>query len=229
MILIKSRIILLAAAMAFLSAGSCLAAPVMIRFTAAIDTGNSIDAADIFGEGAGADLAGQIVSGAVTIDPAALTALSVSGGASYGDFAAGAISVTFVLNGVTSTVVSTGTLGYFGDRSGGALSVSSLGNGGNNYFAVGATSADGMVQQSMGALFDLAVLFEASADPDAAVASLAAIGNGAGLVKGGITYMNPIEHLDATILTIEIPEPREIIWFGPALILLIAARRAFPG
>ena len=79
MALVKSRIILLAAALALLSAGSCLAAPIMIRFTAAIDTGNSIDAADIFGEGAGADLTGQVVSGTVTIDPAALTALSVSG------------------------------------------------------------------------------------------------------------------------------------------------------
>ena len=224
----KFRTVLLAAFMV-LSAAPAIADPVMIQFTAIIGTGNDIDTANVFGEGYGADLTGQVVSGVVTIDPGALVALCGPGGDCFADFGAGAISVSFSLNGVTSTVVSTGTLGYFGNRSGGSLSVDSLDNGGNNYLAAGATSADGMVQQSLGALFNLATLFDASADPEVVVASLATIRDGAGLVKGGITYMNPVEHLDATILTIDIPEPAGIMWFGPVLILIIATRRTFPG
>jgi hypothetical protein len=84
------------------------------------------------------------------------------------------------------------------------------------------------VQQSIGVLFNIATLFSAygGGDPAVAVASLDAIGNGTGLVKGGITLLTPDEHLDATILTIEaVPEPTSLVLFGIALAGLATARR----
>jgi hypothetical protein len=225
----KIRIIVLFAAMTLVHVAVSRADPIIIQFTARVGTSNSIDAADIFNEGYGANLAGQIIAGSVTIDPTPLTALCGSGGACYADFGAGAISVSFTLNGVTSTIVSTGTLGYFGNRSGGSLLVNSPGNGGDNYLAAGATSPDGMVQESIGALFVNATLFDASFGPTVAVSSLATIGGGTGLVAGGITYMNPMEHLDATILGIDVPEPGGITMFGMALMMLVAARRTLTG
>ena len=221
----KIRFVGLLAAITLASAAGSHAAPIVVQFAARVGTVNNIDAADIFHEGYDANLAGQIIDGSVTIDPLPLTALCASGGACFGDFGAGAISVSFTLNGVTSTVVSTGTLGYFGGRSGGSLSLNSLGNGGDNYLAAGATTPDGMVQQSLGVLFNSATRFNAASSPAVAVGSLAAIGGGTGLVAGGITYMNPVEHLDATILAIQAPEPGGIAVFAVALAMLMVARR----
>jgi hypothetical protein len=204
------------------------AALVNIEFTAQVGSSNNIDTEDVFGEGFGANLAGQVITGSVTIDPASLTQLCSTGGACYGDFGAGAISVSFTVNGVTSTTVSSGTQGYFGGRSGGSLLICDSADGGNNYLDVGATSPDGMVQQSIGALFTVATLFDAfgNGDPTTAIDSLDAIGGGLGLAKGGITYLNPIEHLDATIVSIDIPEPAGLALFGAGLLLLAGARRA---
>jgi hypothetical protein len=204
------------------------AEPITIEFIAQIGTSNAIDTADVFGEGYGANLAGQVIAGSVTVDPSPLTELCATGGACYGDFGAGAISVSFTLNGITSTTISTGTTGYFGGRSGGSVVICDPSDGGNNYVAVGASSPDGMVQQSIGALFTVATQFDAygNGDPGTAIDSLDAIGNGSGLVKGGITYMNPVEHLDATILSIHIPEPAGLAVFGVGLLALAAARRA---
>jgi hypothetical protein len=203
------------------------AEPIAIEFTAQVGTSNNIDSGNVFGEGFGADLTGQIISGLLTIDPSHLTALCSTGGACYADFGAGAVTVSFTLNGITSTTVSTGTMGYFGGRSGGSVLICDPSNGGNNYLAVGATSPDGMVQQSIGALFTLATLFDAygSGDPTTAIDSLDAIGGGSGLAKGGITFISPIEHLDATILSIDIPEPAAWPVFGVALLLLAKSRR----
>ncbi len=225
MFLAKIRFVVLLAAIALLPCAGSRADPISVQFTARIGTSNNIDAADIFHEGYGANLAGQVIAGSVTIDPLPLAALCASGGACFGDFGAGAISVSFTLNGVTSTVVSTGTLGYFGGRSGGALSLNSMSNGGDNYLAAGATTPDGMVQESLGVLFNNATPFDAASSAVAAVASLATIGGGAGLVAGGITYMNSVEHLDATILAIEAPEPIGIAVFGMALMMLAVIRR----
>jgi hypothetical protein len=206
------------------------AAPVTIRFTAQVgDSNNNIDTGNVFGEGVGANLGGQIIAGSVTIDPSLLQESCSTGGACYGDFGHGAISVSFTLNGVTSTTVSSGTLGYFGDRSGGSVLICDPPDGGNNYLAAGASSPDGMVQQSIGALFSVATRFDAygNGDPGTAIDSLGAIGGGLGLVKGGITYMNPGEHLDATILGIDIPEPAGMAVFGAGVMLLAGVRRAF--
>jgi PEP-CTERM motif len=180
-----------------------------------------------FNEGSGANLAGQVIAGSVTIDPIFLTQICGSGGACYGDFGAGAISVSFSLNGITASVVSTGTLGYFGGRSGGSVSVSDPTDGGSNYLTIGATSPDGMVQECIGALFNNATLFSAygGGDPAAAIASLGHIGGGGGSVKGGITFMSPVEHIDATILGIDIPEPASLALFGVALAGLGSAKR----
>jgi hypothetical protein len=161
----------------------------------------------------------------VTIDPAFLTQACGGVGACYGDFGAGAISVSFTLNGITSTVMSSGTIGYLGNRSGGSVSIRDRRHGGVNYLDAGATSADGMVQQSIGVLFNNATLFDApGGDPADAIYSLGRIGGGKGLVKGGITYMSPVEHLDAVILSIEVPEPAALSLFGLGLLLLAAAR-----
>jgi hypothetical protein len=221
------RFLALVFALALIQPTVTLAQPTNIRFTARVGIQNSIDTADVFGEGAGADLTGQIIAGLLTIDPAHLTQVCPAGGACYGDFGAGAISVSFTLNGITSTTVSTGTMGYFGGLSGGSVLICDTNDAGNNYFGVGATSADGMVQQSLGALFSIATVFDAygNGDPIAAIHSLGVFGNGSSLVKGGITYMNPIEHLDATILTIDVAEPAALPVFGMALLALVRARR----
>jgi hypothetical protein len=220
------RVFALVVALGLVSPVAVCAAPITIEFTARVGTANSIDSGNVFGEGAGANLAGQIIAGAVTIDPAGLASLCATGAGCYGDFGAGAISVRFTLNGITSTTVSTGTLGYFGNASSGSVLICDPSDGGNNYLAVGATTADGMVQQSLGALFNVATLFDAhgGGDPGAAIDSLIAIGAGAGLAKGGITYMDPIEHLDAVILTIDVPEPATLPLFGLAVLLLATVR-----
>jgi PEP-CTERM motif len=205
--------------------------PTLIAFTAMIGSGNSIDTEDVFGEGYGTDLSGQVITGSISIDPASLTQQCASGAACYGDFGAGAVSVSFTLNGITSTVVSTGTLGYFGDSSGGLVSISDPADGGYNYLAVGAASANGMVQESIGVLFNDATLFSAygGGDPAAAIGSLDSIGGGGGLVKGGITFMSPVEHLDATIMTIDVPEPAGLAVLTVGLIGLRIARRKIAG
>lgn len=221
------HLIALVFALALIQPSTPRAEPITIKFTAQVGTSNNIDAANVFGEGYGADLRGQVITGLLSIDPSALTALCPAGAACYGDQGRGAISVSFTLNGITSTTVSTGTLGYFGNGSGGSVLICDPTDGGNNYLAVGATSPDGMVQQSIGALFTVATLFDAHAhsDPSAAIDSLMAIGDGSGLAKGGITYMDPAEHLDATILGIDIPEPGGAAVLGAGLLLLAAARR----
>jgi hypothetical protein len=192
---------------------------ITIAFTATIGSSNNIDTEDVFNEGYGANLAGQVITGSVAINPAALTGVCGSGGGCYGDFGAGAISVTFTLNGISSTVVSSGTLGYVGNSSGGLVSINDLSNGGWNYLAVGAASPDGMVQQSIGVLFNSATLFSAygGGDPTNAIDSLDAIGGGSGLVTGGITFLSPVEHLDATITGIAVPEPASLALIGAAL------------
>lgn len=226
---VKIRFIVLLAAMTLVQVAASHADPMIVRFTARVGASNNIDVANVFNEGYGANLAGQIVSGSIMIDPMPLAGLCASGGACFADFGAGAFAVSFTLNGVTSTVVSAGTLGYFGGRSGGSLAVNSLGNGGDNYLAAGVTSPDGLVQQSLGVLFNNATLFNAASSPVVTVSSLSMIGGGTGLVAGGITYMNPVEHLDATILGIDVPEPGAVPVFGMALMMLMAARRILTG
>lgn len=229
MIIPAYRFIVVLFALVVIQSAAPRAEPIAIRFTAQVAASNATDTADVFGEGFGADLTGQIITGLLTIDPAHLTQLCPAGGACYADFGAGAVSLSFTLNGITSTTVSTGTMGYFGGHSGGSVLICdpTPGDGYNNYLEAGATSSDGMVQQSLGALFSVATLFDAygNGDPTTAINSLKVIGNGSGLAKGGITYMNPVEHLDAVILSIEIPEPAALPLFGAALLLLARTRR----
>ena len=231
MILAKSRYLLPVCAFLLALSPAARADPTLIAFTAMIGSGNSIDTEDVFGEGYGADLTGQVIAGSISIDPASLTQRCGSGSACYGDFGAGAVSVSFTLNGITSAVTSTGTLGYFGNSSGGLVSVCDPDDCGDNYLAVGGASADGMVQESIGVLFDAATLFSAygGGDPAAAIGSLGSIGGGSGLVKGGITFMSPVEHLDATILTIDVPEPAGLAVLSVGLIGLQIARRKLTG
>jgi hypothetical protein len=207
--------------------------PILLSFTARIgSSSNSIDTEDVFGEGFDANLAGQVITGSVSIDPAPLTELCSTGGACYGDFGAGAISVSFSLNGFTATVVSTGTLGFFGGSSGGSVLICDPSDGVSNYVAVAAASPDGMVQESIGAMFSAATLFSAygGGDAAAAIGSLDRIGDGSGLVAGGISFMSPVEHLDATLLGIEVvPEPACLTLFGAALGGLAAVRRKRAG
>lgn len=221
----KIRLLFAATVLVAVHSASASADPTIVSFAALIGFSNDIDTADVFNEGYGADLAGQIITGSVTIDPGPLGALCASGGACYADFGAGAISVSFTLNGVTTAENSIGTLGYFGNRSGGSVDINSLADGGDNYLAAGATSADGMIQQSIGVLFNNATAFSASSNAAAAIASLTAIGGGTGLVVGGITYMNPVEHLDATIIGVDVPEPAGFGVFGMALLAVMMVRR----
>lgn len=231
MIVAVSRFLLPLCAVLLALSPVARADPTLIAFTAMIGSGNSIDTEDVFGEGYGTDLSGQVITGSISIDPASLTQQCASGAACYGDFSAGAVSVSFTLNGITSTVVSTGTLGYFGDSSGGLVSISDPADGGYNYLAVGAASANGMVQESIGVLFNDATLFSAygGGDPAAAIGSLDSIGGGAGLVEGGMTFMSPVEHLDATIMTIDVPEPAGLAALTVGLIGLRIARRKITG
>lgn len=232
MVFSASRIIPLALGFVLTLSAVAHADPTVLSFTARIGSSNSIDTEDVFGEGFDANLAGQIITGSVSIDPAPLAELCSSGGACYGDFGAGAISVSLSLNGITSTVVSTGTLGFFGSSSGGSVVICDPSDGVSNYLAVGAASPDGMVQQSIGAMFRTATLFSAygGGDAAAAIGSLDSIGDGAGLVAGGITLMSPVEHLDATLLGIEVvPEPACLTLFGVALGGLAAVRRRRAG
>lgn len=208
------------------AASPVFAGSVTVNFTAVVGSSNDIDSGNVFGEGAGANLRGQVITGSITIDPPALNEVCNEGSACYGDFGGGAVSVSFSLNGMTSTVVSGGTQGYFGNRSGGSLSISDPAHGLDNYLGVGATGRDGMLQQSIGVLFNAATVFSASADALVAVDSLDSIGSGFGLVKGGITLLSPIEHVDATILSIDVaatdvPEPAGVVCFGVGLVALM--------
>jgi PEP-CTERM motif len=219
-------ILLICGLMAALS-GAARANPITIKFTAQIGSSNNIDTQDLFGEGDRANLASQIITGSVSIDPGPLTQQCGPSGGCYGDFGAGAITVSFTLNGITSTVVSTGKLGYMANSSGGLVNICDPLDGGSNYLAVGAASPNGMLEQSIGVLFDNATLFSAygGGDPGAAIDSLGIIGGGTGLVKGGITLMSPVEHIDATILSIDVPEPAGLALFGVALAGLRMVRR----
>jgi hypothetical protein len=221
------RSLLLICALSLTVSSVASADPITIAFTAMVGSSNNIDIEDVFGEGYGANLADQVIAGSLSIDPASLLQRCGAGGACYGDFGAGRVSVSFTLNGITSTVVSTGTLGYFGNVSGGSVSIADPSDGGNNYLAVGAASPDGMVEESIGVLFNNATLFSAygGGDPAAAIDSLGSIGGGWGLVKGGITFLSPVEHLDATILTIDVPEPDDWALLGVGLVGLGLVRR----
>jgi PEP-CTERM motif-containing protein len=230
-VLAASRFILLIFALLLTMSGIARADPITIAFTAMVGSGNSnvIDTDDLFREGYSANLKGQVIVGSVSINPAALTERCISGGACYCDFGAGAVSVSFTLNGITSTVVSTDMPGYFGNSSSGSVLINDKADGSSNYLAVGATTAGGMLQESIGALFNLATVFSAyGGDPAVTVASLNNLGDGTGLVSGGITLMTGDEHLDARILTINVvgvPEPAGWALFGIALIGLTIARR----
>ncbi len=222
-------IVLVLMSIAAFSSGA-RAAPALIEFTAMIGPGNAIDTGNVFGEGYGADLAGQIITGSIVIDAASLRQRCGVGGACYTDQGAGAVSVGFTLNGVTVTAVSTGTLGYAGNSSGGLVQINDPAHGGDNYLAVGATSTNGTMQASVGALFSAATVFSAygGGSPTVAIDSLSSIAAGSGLIAGGITLLSPIEHLDATILTIEaagIPEPFGLGVLGVALAGLGWVRR----
>jgi PEP-CTERM motif len=207
------------------------AVSITIDLTAMIGSSNNIDTEGVFGEGYGANLKGQVITGSVSIDPVSLTEICRTGGACYGDFGAGGVSVSFTLNGMTSTVVSTGTLGYVGNSSAGSVLIDDPSHGGANYLAVGAASPDGAVQESIGVLFNNKTLFSAygGGDPMTAVDSLGRIGAGAGLVKGGITLLSPVEHLDATILTIDVPEPGSLALIAVVLAGLRIGRRKLAG
>ena len=217
-VLAVSRFFLLVSALALTIVVPAPAAPVTVDFTAVIGTGNSVDTDNVFGEGFGTNLAHQVIVGSAMIDPTALVEVCRRGRACYSDFGAGAISISFTLNGITSTVVSGHRPGSFIDHAVGSVSISDPSHGGYTYLAVAATDPDGMVQQSIGVLFNNRTLFSAYGNgvPSAAIASLAHIGAGSGLVGGGITFLSPVEHLDATILTIAVQQPAGLAQSGDA-------------
>ena len=206
-------------------------ADVTLNFQARIGTINNIDISDIFHEGAGANLQGQIITGTATVETAGLVQRCGSGGACYGDFGAGSVSISFTLNGVTSTVVSTGTMGYYGYSSGSSVSIMdpAAGHGGYNNFEIAADSPDGLLQEQIGAMYNPQAAFSAyggsvsAPDPTRAVDSLATLDQGQ-MVWGGITLLTPIEHLDAQLLDVSVPVP-EPAALGLAFILLAALVR----
>jgi hypothetical protein len=61
--------------------GAARANPITIKFTAQIGSSNNIDTQDLFGEGDRANLASQIITGLVSIDPGPLTQRCGLGGA----------------------------------------------------------------------------------------------------------------------------------------------------
>jgi hypothetical protein len=150
------RLLALAFPLTLIHSRAPRAAPVALEFTAQVGPRNNIDTEDVFGEGCGANLAGQIIAGSLTIDPTLLTELCLTGSACYGG------------------------------RSGGSVLICDPSDGSDNYLAVGASSPDGMVQQSIGALFTVATRFDAydKGDPGTAIVSLGAIGGGLGLAEG---------------------------------------------
>lgn len=210
-------------------------ADVTLRFSAEIGSTNNVDTGNIFNEGAGANLQGQIITGTATIGSAGLVQECGSGGGCYGDFGAGSIRVSFTLNGITSTVVSTGRMGYYGDRSGGSVSIMdpAPSDGGYNNFEVQADNPDGTLQEQIGAMYNLQSAFSAyggslaAPDPAAAIDSLTSIDEGQ-LVWGGITLLTPTEHLDAEVIGITVPVP-EPAGLGLAGLVLAAAVRRWRG
>ncbi|HEX2942293.1 MAG TPA: hypothetical protein VHO91_14685 [Rhodopila sp.] len=233
------RVIMVALATGCVVPAAAYADAVTIDFSATVGAVNSIDIGNLFGEGANVNLAGQTMYGIATIDPSALVERCVTAGACYADNGAGAMTMRFTLNGITHSVISAGTLGYLGNTSGGLVSINDLAHGGDNYLSVGVTSPDGLLQESIGALFNAATLLSAygtgtqnasgsqvsAGSASAAITSLAAIGGGGGLVAGGITLLTPLEHIDATVTSISAPEPASCVLLLPSLCGLWRVRR----
>ena len=80
MILATPRCILLICALMAALSAAARADPITIKFTAEIGSSNNIDTQDVFGEGYRANLASQIITGSVSIDPASLTQRCGPGG-----------------------------------------------------------------------------------------------------------------------------------------------------
>lgn len=217
------RALFLCGILALAAATPAMAGPIVIHFAAKVQSGADRD--NLFQYGANADLAGQILTGSVSVEPEPMIAVPAGAGAAYADFGAGAITFGLTLNSVSLTIVSTGTLGFGGSRSGGELTIEDIGHGGYNYMDVGATSPDGMTQLTLSALFAPSVAFSAASIP-----SLGAIGGGRGLTAGGITLMTASgEHISATLLSVDVPEPGSLpVLLLAAAVLLFARNRCFP-